>query len=85
LDQADELGDVLLHIAMIAQIAREQLGFTIEDVLAAITAKMVRRHPHVFGDVRVSSIEELYQVWQDVKESERAGEPSGSSDAVSRG
>ncbi|HLT19068.1 MAG TPA: MazG nucleotide pyrophosphohydrolase domain-containing protein [Thermomicrobiales bacterium] len=84
-ERADELGDVLLHIAMIAQIAREQHDFGIEEVLEAISGKMVRRHPHVFGDVEVSTIEELYDVWQQVKDSERSGGGAGSREQVSEG
>jgi NTP pyrophosphatase (non-canonical NTP hydrolase) len=71
-EQADELGDVLLHIVMIAQIAREAGRFGAEDVLRAISAKMIRRHPHVFGDVEISSIEDLYAIWREVKDGERA-------------
>lgn len=84
-EQADELGDVLLHIAMIAQVARERHDFGMEEVLDAISGKMVRRHPHVFGDVEVSSIEELYEVWQQVKDSERSGGGSEPGEQVSGG
>ncbi|MEZ4520027.1 MAG: MazG nucleotide pyrophosphohydrolase domain-containing protein [Thermomicrobiales bacterium] len=70
-DQADELGDVLLHIVMISQIAREAGTFTMSNVIRSITAKMVRRHPHVFGNVEISDVEDLYRVWNEVKKQER--------------
>lgn len=71
--QADELGDVLLHIVMIGQIARESGIYTTADVVRAISAKMVRRHPHVFGDVEIGSVEELYEMWDEIKSQEKAG------------
>ncbi|CAN5766245.1 hypothetical protein BH23CHL2_BH23CHL2_23220 [soil metagenome] len=72
LEQADELGDVLLHIVMISQIGRESGQFTMSDVIRSISAKILRRHPHVFGDVEIESVEDLYRIWNDVKKRERA-------------
>ena len=71
-DQADELGDVLLHIIMMAQIANEDGRFDINDVVRAISGKMVRRHPHVFADVEIGSIDELHVMWENIKAQERA-------------
>lgn len=71
-NQADELGDVLLHILMISQIAREAGRFTISDVLKHSSAKMLRRHPHVFGDVQADSMEDLHRIWNEVKAREKA-------------
>ena len=71
-DQADELGDVLLHILMISQMAREEGRFTISDVLRHGSAKMLRRHPHVFGDVQVETMEDLHRIWNEVKAREKA-------------
>ncbi len=71
-EQAEELGDVLLHIVMIAQIAREAAKYTSSDVLSSISAKMVRRHPHVFGDVQIDTFEELYSMWDQIKSQEKA-------------
>ena len=51
----EELGDVLLQVVMHAQIAAEEGRFTIEDVISGVNEKMIRRHPHVFGDIKVSS------------------------------
>ena len=71
-DQADELGDVLLHIIMMAQIAYESGDFDINEVVRAISGKMVRRHPHVFADVEIGSIDELHVMWENIKAQERA-------------
>ena len=54
----EELGDVLLQVVMHAQIAAERGSFTIDDVVQGVSEKMIRRHPHVFGNVKVSSPEE---------------------------
>lgn len=70
----EELGDVLLQVVMHAQIAAEEGRFTIADVIQGVSEKMVRRHPHVFGDVKVSSPEESLALWQEIKKKEKAGE-----------
>ena len=54
----EELGDVLLQVVLYSQIAKEAGAFTIDDVIDGISEKMVRRHPHVFGDIEVNSPEE---------------------------
>lgn len=65
-----ELGDVLLQVMLHAQIGEDQGLFTIDDIIEGISAKMVRRHPHVFGDVEVSGEEEVLVNWQKIKEAE---------------
>ena len=70
----EELGDVLLQVVMHAQIAAEEGRFTIDDVIQGVSEKMVRRHPHVFGDVKVSSPEESLALWQEIKKKEKAEE-----------
>jgi MazG family protein len=67
----EELGDLLFQIVFYAQVARERGEFTIEDVTGAIHAKMVRRHPHVFGDVTVRDNEELLRNWEALKAEEK--------------
>jgi len=67
----EELGDLLFHIVFYAQVARERGEFTIEDVTDAIHSKMVRRHPHVFGDVKVRDNEELLRNWEQLKAEEK--------------
>ena len=59
----EELGDVLLQVVLHAQIAKEEKTFDIEDVAKGISDKLVHRHPHVFGDVKVSSTDEILDNW----------------------
>ena len=71
----EELGDVLLQVMLNSQIAREEGAFTIDDVIDGLCRKMIRRHPHVFGDVKVSSVEEGLALWNDIKAQEKAERP----------
>ena len=63
----EELGDLLLQILFHAQIARENREFDISDVIASISEKMIRRHPHVFGDARADSPEAVSLQWEHIK------------------
>ena len=65
-----ELGDLLLHVVFHTIIASETNGFTIDDVIDSIRTKLIRRHPHVFGDVKVSGSEEVKKNWEEIKLSE---------------
>jgi XTP/dITP diphosphohydrolase len=67
---ADELGDLLLQVVLQAQIASESGQFDLKDVAEGITEKLIRRHPHVFGDVEVQSVEEVHQNWEQIKATE---------------
>jgi MazG family protein len=67
----EELGDLLFQIVFYAQVAAERGEFTVDDVTGQIHAKMVRRHPHVFGDVVVRDNEELLRNWEALKAEER--------------
>lgn len=67
----EELGDVLLQVIFHAQIAKENKKFDIYDVLDTINEKMVRRHPHVFGDSKVISEEEIRREWEEIKIKEK--------------
>lgn len=69
---AEELGDLLLLIMMHAQIAEERNAFTLEDVYDGIATKIVRRHPHVFGELAAATSEEVVGLWQQVKAQEKA-------------
>lgn len=71
----EELGDLLLHILLQAQIAQESGEFLVTDVVAEIGEKLVRRHPHVFGDVLVNGTDEIIANWEQIKQSERGGTP----------
>jgi MazG family protein len=68
---ADELGDLLLQVVFHAQIAREQDAFTFADVTRLICDKMVRRHPHVFGDARVENAAAQTLAWEELKRAEK--------------
>lgn len=68
----EELGDLLLQVVMHAQIAAEGKRFDINDVIQGVSEKMIRRHPHVFGDVKVTSQEESLALWNEIKKQEKA-------------
>lgn len=67
----EELGDLLLQIIFHSQIGEERGDFTIEDVCAAITRKMILRHPHVFGDKKLETAIDVLQNWDELKRAER--------------
>ena len=88
---AEELGDLLLQVVLHAQLAAEAGVFDLTDVNAAIAAKIVRRHPHVFGDAEVRTSGDVNRQWERIKADERRGEgeagtsiPKGALDGVSR-
>ena len=67
---AEELGDVLLQVIMHSQLGREERRFDLEDVLRAVNEKLIRRHPHVFGNVQVGSSADVLRNWEKIKRSE---------------
>jgi len=67
----EELGDLLLQVVLQAQIATEENNFSLTDVVQGITEKVIRRHPHVFGDVEVQNAEEVHQNWERIKAAEK--------------
>jgi tetrapyrrole methylase family protein / MazG family protein len=67
----EELGDVLLQVFLHAQIGEDDGYFAMEDVLQSVGSKMIRRHPHVFGDKNVVNSEEVLQNWQEIKKQEK--------------
>lgn len=69
----EELGDILLQVVMHAQIAKEEGLFTLEDVIDGIGAKMVRRHPHVFGGERTEGEDGNQPDWEEIKRREKEG------------
>lgn len=73
----EELGDLLLHIVMQAQMAREEEQFRLNDVIGDIYAKIKRRHPHVWGDWDVDGSEEVVANWEAIKAQEKAGNGDG--------
>ncbi len=68
---ADELGDLLLQIVLLAQIGSEENAFNIDDVINCISEKMIHRHPHVFGDVKADSAEQVLINWDKIKREDK--------------
>jgi XTP/dITP diphosphohydrolase len=68
---AEELGDLLLQVVLQAQIARDEGRFTLADVAQGIAEKLIRRHPHVFAEVKVNNIEDVRQNWEQIKAEEK--------------
>lgn len=81
----EELGDLLLQIVFHARVAEECGRFSMQDVIDGVTAKMIRRHPHVFGDISVSDAGEVLVNWDAIKAQEKAGQRKGALDGVSPG
>lgn len=81
----EELGDVLFQVILHTQLASERGAFSLEDVVAGISEKLVRRHPHVFADVKVADSAEVVRNWEEIKKAEAAkkSENSGSPAAFS--
>ncbi|MBK6690941.1 MAG: nucleoside triphosphate pyrophosphohydrolase [Myxococcales bacterium] len=67
----DELGDLLLQVVFQAELARTERTFAIDDVVEAIVSKLVRRHPHVFGDVEAKNTDEVLSNWEKIKVAEK--------------
>jgi len=89
-DLAEELGDVLLQVVLHAQIAQERGDFDLADVQDGLVRKIVRRHPHVFGDASAETTRDVQRNWEVIKAGERAAagegeKPKGALDGVSRG
>jgi XTP/dITP diphosphohydrolase len=81
----EELGDVLLQVYFHAEVASERTdgtGYNIDDVAGGIAAKLIRRHPHVFGDVSVSGADEVKQNWDAIKVAEREAKGGGPASAL---
>jgi ATP diphosphatase len=73
IDLRDELGDLLLQVVFHARMAQEQGAFDFGGVVEAITSKMIRRHPHVFGDAGDLTPEQVSALWSEIKAREKAG------------
>lgn len=72
-EMAEELGDLLLQVVFHCQLARERGVFDFEKVARNITDKLIRRHPHVFGDVKVKNVEQVWANWEQIKRAEKKG------------
>ena len=69
---AEELGDLYLVVTMLAQIATEEGRFQMGDIMRGVVTKLIRRHPHVFGDVDVSGVDHVLANWEAIKAQEKA-------------
>lgn len=80
---AEELGDLLIQVALHVQIASEENEFQLHDVISHVVAKLIRRHPHVFGDTEVKDAADVARNWESIKEGERkeAAESNGEAGA----
>jgi len=81
-DTVEELGDVLLQVVLHSQLAEEEGRFNLADVAAEVNAKLVRRHPHVFGDVSVSGSSEVLRNWESIKRAEKGARRTSMLDGV---
>lgn len=82
---ASELGDLLLQVIFHAILAEEAGRFTISDVIESVHTKMVRRHPHVFGNVEAKTSAAVLKNWEQIKREERAGEGKAAEDSILAG
>jgi tetrapyrrole methylase family protein / MazG family protein len=78
-DLMEELGDLLLQVALHAELADQEGDFDWNDVVRTLSAKLVYRHPHVFGDVKVEGASEVVRNWDQLKAAERADQPAPAS------
>src|SRR3954451_13659429 len=72
-EMAEELGDLLLQVVFHCQLAKERGAFDFEKVARHITDKLIRRHPHVFGDVKVKDVDQVWANWEKIKRAEKHG------------
>jgi XTP/dITP diphosphohydrolase len=72
-EMVEELGDLLLHVVFHCQLARERGAFDFEKVARKITEKLIRRHPHVFGETKVKDVQEVWANWETIKKAEKHG------------
>src|SRR6185312_2708500 len=86
-DLKDELGDLLLQVLFYAQMASEEGHFNINDVAANLNEKLIRRHPHIFGDVQAADADAVLRNWEEIKRTEKAAAgrtPSSMMDDIPR-
>ncbi len=72
-EMAEELGDLLLQVVFHAQLARERGAFDFDALTQRLVDKLIRRHPHVFGEVKVKDVDQVWANWEQIKRSEKAG------------
>jgi MazG family protein len=79
---AEELGDVLLQVVFHCQLGKERGAFDFNQVVRHITEKLIRRHPHVFGDVKVKDVDQVWANWEKIKRAEKHGTKHARSSAL---
>ena len=72
-EMLEELGDLLLQVVFHCQLARERQSFNFEQVTRNLVEKLIRRHPHVFGDQKAKSVDEVWAQWEKIKRAEKKG------------
>src|SRR5882724_10631097 len=72
-EMLEELGDLLLQVVFHCQMADERGAFDFENVARNLTDKLIRRHPHVFGDVKVKNVDQVWANWEKIKKAEKHG------------
>jgi len=80
-----ELGDILLHIVFYSKIASETETFDVGDVIESLISKLIRRHPHIYGDVEANNSEKVKQNWEQIKLQEKGSKKNGILDGVPKG
>jgi MazG family protein len=81
----NELGDLLLHIVFYTRIAREQNAFTMQEMIDALSEKLIKRHPHIYGDVVANTVEEVKHNWEKIKLTEKDKEGNAVNKTVLEG
>ena len=80
-----ELGDILLHIVFYSKIGSEKGQFDVGEVCKSLIEKLIRRHPHIYGEVKVDGAEEVLQNWEQIKLQEKGAKKNGILDGVPKG
>src|SRR5213078_4695674 len=81
-EMLEELGDLLLQVVFHCQLARERGAFDFDQVAQHITDKLIRRHPHVFGDLKVKNVDQVWANWEKIKRAEKHGTRHARSSAL---
>jgi len=81
-EMAEELGDLLLQVVFHCQLGKERRAFDFEKVARLITEKLIRRHPHVFGDLKVKDVDQVWANWEKIKRAEKHGSRHARSSAL---
>jgi MazG family protein len=86
LEMEEELGDLLFNVVFLCKLAEKEQRFTLEDVLKHIVAKLIRRHPHIFGEGSLKTSEEVLKQWEQIKQLEKEGKtPHSALDGIPKG